>query len=73
MAILLILLGGASGLVVSLSAALFFGAGWMTALTIYFVASIVPVALGMAGVYIHMLLSQPPTDATAAEYRHAAR
>lgn len=62
MALLILFLSSVAGMIVSLVALLAFGVTWSQALALYLVASIVPAALVMAGVYIQMLFTRSVHD-----------
>ncbi len=69
MAFVVILLSSFLGVVASITALVFSDATWFQALMIYIAASLVPAALVMAGVYLHMQITRAltmPDDSTRA-------
>ena len=58
MALLAVVLSGLIGACAALIALIGFDASFSQALIVYLVASVVPVAISMAGAYVHVLISR---------------
>ena len=73
MALVVVVLSGLAGVVTALVALVGFDASLSQALIIYLVSSIVPVALVMAAVFLHMQIGRAMTTHTDALAAHRFR
>ncbi|WP_137701365.1 hypothetical protein [Marimonas lutisalis] len=73
MALAVMFLSGMAGVVTSLTALILFNVSWSNALAIYLVTSIVPAALVMAGLYLHMQITRALTTPDGEARAHSPR
>ena len=72
MALVVVVLSGMLGMIAALAALIGFEASLSQALALYLVSSIVPAALVMAGLYLHVQVTRPMTTHKA-QAQHITR